>query len=187
MRFSLLATLALAACTSAPLPVTSVDGGRPVDAVHPASAAVSVDAEVPEIRMGRMQVVSDVSAKAAPQAPSTPRARGPNAPRAATAPRAEAPERGAARTIGAVIDAHFNDVEACYSPVAQKNPSVAGRIALQWTLGADGRPTAVTVTQDTLSDPSVAACLRGRAKNWQFPPPEGGVGVVRAPFDLRMQ
>jgi len=43
------------------------------------------------------------------------------------------------------------------------------------------------VTQDTLSDPSVAACLRGRAKNWHFPPPEGGVGVVRAPFDLRMQ
>jgi len=184
MRSALFAILCLAACTSAPLPVTPVDGGRPVDAAPPASQVAAVDAEVPTIRMGRMQIVSDV---AAPSTPSAARARPQTGARAVTAAKPAAAERGAARTIGAVIDAHFGDVEACYSPVAQKNPSAAGRIALQWTLGADGRPTAVTVTQDTLSDPSVAACLRGRAKNWQFPAPEGGVGVVRAPFDLRMQ
>ena len=43
------------------------------------------------------------------------------------------------------------------------------------------------VQQDTLRDPSVAKCIRDRARHWQFPATQGGVAVVTYPFDLRIQ
>jgi hypothetical protein len=87
----------------------------------------------------------------------------------------------------AVIRSHFSDVEACYGAVALKDPSVGGRIVVQWTLGADGTPTGVAITQDTLRSAAVTDCIKARARGWRFPPPAGGVGVVRYPFDLKVQ
>ena len=97
------------------------------------------------------------------------------------------PRREVINPVEAAVRAHFGDVEACYGPVALKDNTVAGRITLQWTLGAEGKPTAVAVVLDTLSDPTVATCLKARARSWQFPPPTSGVAVVRYPFDLRVQ
>jgi outer membrane biosynthesis protein TonB len=118
---------------------------------------------------------------------SAPAPRGRPAGRIGAATRPAAGKKATAGGVDAVIESHSGDVEACYAPIALKDPRVAGRIVLQWTLGADGRPSAVAVVQDTLSNPAVGACLKGRARAWRFPPPEGGVGVVRAPFDLRFE
>ena len=97
------------------------------------------------------------------------------------------PETAREVSAQAVIRSHFSDVEACYGPVALKDPSVGGRIVVQWTLGADGTPTGVAITQDTLRSAAVTDCIRTRARSWRFPPPAGGVGVVRYPFDLKVQ
>jgi hypothetical protein len=85
------------------------------------------------------------------------------------------------------IRSHFGDVHDCYAAVALKDPSVAGRVTLQWTIGKSGMPQAVAVIKNTLKDKSVGACLKQRAKNWQFPPPVGGVQVISYPFDLRVR
>lgn len=85
------------------------------------------------------------------------------------------------------IRSHVGDVHDCYAPVALKDPSVAGRVTLQWTIGKSGMPQAVAVIKNTLKDKSVGACLKARAKSWQFPPPVGGVQVISYPFDLRVQ
>jgi len=58
---------------------------------------------------------------------------------------------------------------------------------VQWTLGADGTPSAVAVVADSLSDKTVGRCIQQRARRWKFPAPNGGVAVVRYPFDLKVQ
>lgn len=108
---------------------------------------------------------------------------------------APAPSRAARKPAGRLarssimrtINAHLGDVEQCYSRVALKDPSIAGRIVMQWTLGQDGRPTGVALLSDSIRDKSVGRCLKARARNWKFPPPEGGVAVVTYPFNLRVQ
>ncbi len=97
--------------------------------------------------------------------------------------------RGSARLVSAegAIRAHWSEVEQCYGGVALKDPTVEGRIVLQWTLGADGWPTGTAVVKDTLSDKRVAACIKTRARKWRFPAPSGGVSVVTYPFDLRVR
>ncbi|MEZ4474205.1 MAG: AgmX/PglI C-terminal domain-containing protein [bacterium] len=86
-----------------------------------------------------------------------------------------------------VIRDHNGDVHACYARVALKDPTVQGRLTLQWTIGKDGMPIGVAITQDTLKDKSVGACLKERARHWQFAPPGGGVQVISYPFDLSVQ
>ena len=96
--------------------------------------------------------------------------------------------RGLARnTVQRTIQRHMGDVEHCYGRVALKDPSIAGRIVVQWTLGRDGVPTGTAILKNTLKDPSVAACIKQKARRWQFPPPDGGLAVVSYPFDLRVQ
>lgn len=91
------------------------------------------------------------------------------------------------RTALSTIRSHYGDIERCYGPVAMKDPSVKGKIVVQWTLGRDGRPTATAILKNTLKNKSVAQCIRTRARSWQFPPPNGGVAVITYPFNLSVQ
>lgn len=106
-------------------------------------------------------------------------------------PVAKAPSKPApkARRISPMqtIRAHYGDVHHCYARVALKDPTVAGRVTLQWTIGKSGMPQAVAITKNTLKDKSVGKCLKARAKTWKFPAPGGGVQVISYPFDLRVQ
>ena len=86
-----------------------------------------------------------------------------------------------------VIRSHFSEVESCYAPVGLKNPSVAGQVVVQWTLGADGTPTAVAIRDDRLHSSEVTECIRQRARTWRFPAPLGGVAVVSYTYDLKVQ
>ncbi len=92
-----------------------------------------------------------------------------------------------APSAAGTIQKHWGEVEACYARVALKDPSIGGRIVLRWTLDRDGKPNTTQVIKDTLKDKSVSACIRARAQNWRFPPPEGGIGVITYPFNLRVQ
>lgn len=95
-----------------------------------------------------------------------------------------------ARSGGSVmktIRGNMNQVESCYGAVASKDPTIGGKIVMQWTLGASGKPSAARVKKDTLKDKSVGQCIARKSKNWSFPPPSGGVGVVSYTYRLRMQ
>ncbi len=156
----------------------------PPDAAPPAAADAAPEPEL-KIVAGEATIVAEApDAAAAP--PVVAKRPAPTAP-AGARPVAPRPPRGREANALAAIRAHHAEVEGCYAPVALKDPTIAGRIVLSWTLGRDGMPTAVSVTQNTVRDPSVAACLRDRARKWRFPPPAGGIGVVTYPFDLRVQ
>ncbi|MBU1431317.1 AgmX/PglI C-terminal domain-containing protein [Myxococcota bacterium] len=163
-----------------------VDGGaKPTD-----GGAKPTDGGAGEIKivMGAIQVEAP-AAPAKPAKPAKQRKRT-AAKREATKPEAAKPEAVKHTRGGSVmktIKAHWSEVESCYGAVAAKDPSIGGKIVMQWTLGADGRPTTARVKTDTLKDKSVGRCIVARSTAWVFPPPSGGVGVVSYTYRLQMQ
>ncbi len=157
-----------------------------VDAA-PVVVAPKLDAETPRfvIVPGKIVVEAEAAPDAAP-APARPKRRARRAPRRPKAKRVASSNRTAAAATG-TIRRHWGEVERCYGAIALKDPSVRGRIVMQWTLGADGMPTATAVLKDTLSDPRVSRCIKAKARAWRFPAPSGGVSVITYPFDLRVQ
>jgi hypothetical protein len=177
--------LASAACSEdEPPPARAPDAAAPAPP-PPTVAAVPDAAAEPELKIVAGEATIVVEAPDAGAAPIA--AVVPKKPHPVARPPVGRPPTGRETNALAAIRAHHGEVEGCYAPVALKDPSIAGRIVLSWTLGRDGMPTAVSVTQNTVRDPSVAACIRDRARKWRFPPPAGGIGVVTYPFDLRVQ
>jgi hypothetical protein len=173
-------------------------GSMPLDASLPdrgpdasASDAAASDAS----QDGGIKIVAQMPIFIADEAPTTPkrrkRTRKAHSAKKSALPVAGPPEKPApaARRVSPMqtIRAHYGDVHHCYAKVALKDPTVAGRVTLQWTIGKTGMPQAVAITKNTLKDKSVGACLKVRAKKWKFPPPNGGVQVISYPFDLRVQ
>lgn len=113
----------------------------------------------------------------------------PATPKPATAPRAAPPAAATGRQVSIMgtIERHQGEVVDCYAAVAENKPDVAGQLTVQWTLGADGTPTGASIARDTLGDPAVGACVKAKAVKWKFPPPDGGLGVVKYTWNLKLQ
>lgn len=169
------------------------DPARPRDAAPPApdaepdggdddAAPFKIVAMAPRFEIEI--TIPDVGVEAEPPPKRRPKAK-PGAPARPARPASAASRRepGALSTIRS----NMRDVEDCYGRVALKDPSIRGRIVMQWTLGRDGIPTGTAVLQDTLKDKSVSACIKQRARAWKFPAPSGGVGVITYPFDLEVR
>ncbi len=182
MRFATLTLLALCSCTEDAPEVTE----PPAPDAAPLSDVASVDAALPKfvIVPGAIQIEADEVPDAAVE-PAKPKARRKRATRRKRRPTSKQP--AAAASAMSTIRRHWGEVERCYGDIALKDPTVRGRIVMQWTLGSDGMPTATAVLKDTLKDKRVSQCIKTRARRWRFPAPSGGVSVITYPFDLRVQ
>jgi TonB family protein len=87
-------------------------------------------------------------------------------------------------SIRPVITAHLADVRHCYEAGLKRHP-IAGRVLVQFAIGADGKVAAATVQDSTLADASVEYCITEAMRTWTFPQPNGTV-VVSYPFVLKM-
>ena len=71
----------------------------------------------------------------------------------------------------------------CYTEGLKSNPSLEGRVAVQFVIGRDG---SVTMSQDTsgsdLADPAVRACVVKQFYNISFPEPKDGTVRVIYPM-----
>jgi hypothetical protein len=179
--------------TAAPqtAPATTSPDATPADAAVDAAVDAQVDggsADGGGIKIVAQAMVVTEDETPAP-APKKVQKRRPRRKRVAKAPPKPKKATPPARRISPMqtIRSHYGDVHHCYARVALKDPSIKGRVTLQWTIGKTGMPQAVAITKNTLKDKSVAACLKARAKKWKFPAPSGGVQVISYPFDLRVQ
>ena len=164
-----------------PVATPVVDAAPTVDAMV---ADAEAEAALPTIVMGELQFETDLPPDGGAAKPKRRRGRRARPPKSK-----RVPARASGRPVSALrtIRSHWSEVEKCYGDVALKDPTVKGRIVMQWTLGADGMPTATAVVKDTLKDKSVGRCIKARARAWRFPKPSGGISVVTYPFDLRVQ
>jgi hypothetical protein len=87
--------------------------------------------------------------------------------------------------IRRVVRTHLNEIRFCYSEALAKQPSLAGRVVVQFTIGGTGTVLASVLQTSTLASPSVEKCIVDATKRWAYPKPEGGGLVVASyPFQL---
>ena len=84
--------------------------------------------------------------------------------------------------VAKVVNSHLQEVYACYERALLKDPSLAGKVVLEWTIATTGRVAAVKTKSSTLRNPSVEACILGGLKTWTFPPAKGGAVIITYPF-----
>lgn len=87
--------------------------------------------------------------------------------------------------IIAVINRNKGQILYCYEKGLQAKPSIGGRVAVSFVIGAAGRITQASVAESSLGSQSVETCMLAKMRNWQFPRPVGKVNVdVLYPFEL---
>lgn len=88
--------------------------------------------------------------------------------------------------IAAVINRNQGQIRFCYEQGLQGDPSLNGRVAVDFTIGGKGLVKEASVASSTLKAKAVEDCILMRLKTWKFPLPDGGVDVkVSYPFTLR--
>ncbi len=87
--------------------------------------------------------------------------------------------------IRRIVRAHINEVRYCYNQGLVRDPSLKGKVSIQFTIGPTGKVPAAVVASHTLADEKVANCIAKAVKRWKFPKPTGGGNVVVTyPFTL---
>lgn len=76
---------------------------------------------------------------------------------------------------------------ACYEAALKRNPTLAGKITLRFTIGKIGKVTQVDVEVDTMHDDDVQKCIIEHAKSWRFPAPQSGSDGVQFSYPFIFQ
>ncbi len=85
--------------------------------------------------------------------------------------------------VAKVIHSHMNEIRYCYESAILADPSLAGKVLVDFKIGAQGSVATAQTTENTMNNVQVGGCLVGKLKNWKFPQPRGGVQVaVSYPF-----
>jgi hypothetical protein len=85
--------------------------------------------------------------------------------------------------IDAVIKQHMNQIRYCYQRALPRNPSLAGKVGIKFTIAGDGSVSQAGVRATTMNDAAVESCLVGRFMRMRFPTPRGGgIVIVSYPF-----
>ncbi len=84
--------------------------------------------------------------------------------------------------IDAVIKRKMNQIKYCYQRELQKDPSLGGKLVIQFTISGNGSVAKATPKQ-TMGSPAVDKCVVDRFYAMQFPEPKGGgIVIVSYPF-----
>ncbi|WP_374028839.1 TonB family protein [Bdellovibrio bacteriovorus] len=87
--------------------------------------------------------------------------------------------------IQAVINRNRGQITYCYEKGLQGQPTLGGRVAVSFVIGAAGRITTAKVAETSLGSRMVENCMLQKMRTWQFPRPVGKVNVdVLYPFEL---
>lgn len=88
--------------------------------------------------------------------------------------------------VADVVNKNLGQVRFCYEQGLQASPGISGRVAVNWTIGANGTVRAIGIKNSTLHSNPVENCIIKKMKAWHFPLPKGGVDVkVSYPFLLK--
>jgi TonB family protein len=110
----------------------------------------------------------------------------PPSPGSGAAPPSKAPPpKSDAKTqvaIRKVVQAHQREIQFCYEQALRKDPGLAGRVAVAWTVGRSGEVSDAKVSQTSLGNAGVERCIVERVRRWKFPELQGRVVSVSFPW-----
>ena len=106
-----------------------------------------------------------------------------------------APKRQAPTSHAAAEDPDADPVQAgvrkrqghltyCYEEALEKDPSVQGRIEVQWRI-VEGAVTAARILSNTTDDADLGACVIRKIEKWSFDP--SVTDTVDWPFEFRQR
>jgi len=84
--------------------------------------------------------------------------------------------------VAKVINSHLQEVRACYERALLKEPSLSGKVVLEWGIGGSGAVVSVKTKTSSLRSSTVEGCIINEIKRWQFPAPRGGSVLISYPF-----
>lgn len=96
---------------------------------------------------------------------------------------AEAPEVDgelSSAQIGRVMKRQLKALRDCYERALKRDRTLKGKIVIRFEILENGRTSGVEV-EDNMGSRDVVKCIKGRAKYWRFPKPEGGSVFVAYP------
>lgn len=91
-----------------------------------------------------------------------------------------------ATIIRRIVRAHIADIRHCYNEGLQRDPELAGKLAVRFTIdGGRGHVTGSELVSSDLDDPDVEDCMVKAPTRWTFPKSADGDDVkVTYPFVL---
>jgi hypothetical protein len=84
-----------------------------------------------------------------------------------------------------VIGENHKAVVSCYETALQRNPTLQGQLAMQWTISGEGKVLESKVVQSTLGG-GVGECVREAIEGWKFPTRLKAPTVVDHVFEFRL-
>jgi hypothetical protein len=76
-----------------------------------------------------------------------------------------------------VVRRHQNQIRFCYETELSRDPSLAGKVTVAWTIDATGGVSIAEVAESGLQNPAVEGCIVQRIRSWKFPEPRSGQEV----------
>lgn len=92
-----------------------------------------------------------------------------------------------ADVVRRVIWVHINQIKYCYQQALFKQPSLAGRLVMNFQISPQGQVLELSVRETTLQSPPLLGCISDSMRSWEFPPTPHYDGVIEInyPFVLR--
>ncbi len=89
--------------------------------------------------------------------------------------------------IAKTVQRHANAIRTCYETALSKNPSLEGKLSVEFTIDPAGAVGDARISESTLAAPEVDTCVLQRVARWRFPEPkDGGVCVIRYPWVFKV-
>lgn len=88
-------------------------------------------------------------------------------------------------SVRRAVREHINDIRRCYDEGLAIEPRLGGRVTVDFTILGDGKVGTAAISESSLDDADVDACIEAALRRWRFPRPAGGGQVtVTYPFVL---
>ncbi len=81
-----------------------------------------------------------------------------------------------------VIQQHLDEITYCYETALISNPSIKGKITMEWKIRMSGAVGEVRIKSSTIRSPEIYDCIKSAIRSWRFPKPVGNEVVVSYPF-----
>lgn len=92
-----------------------------------------------------------------------------------------------AATISNIVKANEPQLQKCYQETLEKHPSLAGDVAVKFTIENSGAVTDAVVMSSTLQSSEVESCITYTMLTWRFPPSADGDVVATKTFAFRIK
>ncbi|MCA9552415.1 MAG: AgmX/PglI C-terminal domain-containing protein [Myxococcales bacterium] len=83
--------------------------------------------------------------------------------------------------ISSVMKRQLTALRDCYERALKRDRTLKGKIVIRFEIDEQGRTTNIEF-EDSMGNKDVLTCIKGRAKYWRFPKPEGGSVFVAYPI-----